>query len=86
MSTHKYHFQYRKEKSLSYPISAAVRIFQGTEERVRNSRGRRAISVRGIQVLLYLGVTCPWRPKHFPIELQWENVVPGIASSFAIKV
>ena len=28
--------------------------FQGTEERVRNSRGRRAISVRATEVLLYL--------------------------------
>ena len=27
--------------------------FQGTEERVRNSRGRRAISVRATEVLLY---------------------------------
>ena len=27
--------------------------FQGTEERVRNSRGRRVISVRATEVLLY---------------------------------
>ena len=28
--------------------------FQGTEERVRNSRGRQAISVRATEVLLYI--------------------------------
>ena len=28
--------------------------FQGTQERVRNSRGRRAISVRATKVLLYI--------------------------------
>ena len=28
--------------------------FQGTEELVRNSHGKRAISVRAIEVLLYL--------------------------------
>ena len=27
--------------------------FQGAQERVRNSRGKRAISVRAIEVLLY---------------------------------
>ena len=28
-------------------------LFQGIQERVRNSRGKRAISVRAIEVLLY---------------------------------
>ena len=28
--------------------------FQGTQERVRNSRGKRAINVRAIEVLLYI--------------------------------
>ena len=28
-------------------------LFHGTQERVRKSRGKRAISVRGIEVLLY---------------------------------
>ena len=27
--------------------------FQGTQERVRNSRGKKAISVRAIEILLY---------------------------------
>ena len=46
-------FNIGKKIPLNYPVSAAVRIFQGTEERVRNSRGRREISVRAIEVLLY---------------------------------
>ena len=30
-----------------------MRFFQGTQKRVRNSRGKRAISIRAIEVLLY---------------------------------
>ena len=40
--------------TLNYPKSAAMEFFQGTQERVRNSRGKRAISVRAIEVLLYI--------------------------------
>ena len=42
-----YHFQYNKKKiALEYfPKSAAMGFFQGTQERVRNSHGKRAISV-----------------------------------------
>ena len=35
-------------------MSAAMGFFQGTQERVRNNQGKRAISVRAIVVLLYL--------------------------------
>ena len=39
-------FNMKKRKiTLNYPKSAAVGFFQGTQERVRNSRGRRAIIV-----------------------------------------
>ena len=34
--------------------------FQGTQERVRNSRRKRAISVRAIEVLLYIGKRLMW--------------------------
>ena len=34
-------------------MSATMGLFQGTQERVRNIRGKRAISVRAIEVLLY---------------------------------
>ena len=34
--------------------SAAMGFLQGTRERVRNSRGKRAISVRATEVLLYI--------------------------------
>ena len=46
--------QYKKLKiSLNYNESAGIGFFQGTEERVRNSRGKRAISVLATEVLLY---------------------------------
>ena len=35
-------------------MSAAMGFFQGTPKRVRNSRGKRAIGVRAIEVLLYI--------------------------------
>ena len=47
-------FNMNEMNTLNYPTSAAMGFFQGTQERVRNSRGKRAISVRAIEVLLYL--------------------------------
>ena len=47
-------FNIKKKITLNYPKSASMGIFfQGTKERVRNSRGKRAISVRATEVLLY---------------------------------
>ena len=46
-------FNIKKKITLNYPRSAAMGFFQGTQERVRNSRGKRAISVRITEVLLY---------------------------------
>ena len=43
----------KRKNTLNYPKTAALWIFQGTQKRVRNSRGKRAISVRAIEVLLY---------------------------------
>ena len=37
-----------------YPESAAMGFFQGTQERVRNRRGKGAISFRATEVLLYV--------------------------------
>ena len=42
----------------SHPKLQPWDFFQGTQERVRNSRGKLAISVRAIKVLLYL--QCKW--------------------------
>ena len=42
-----------KKNTLNYPKSAAMDgFFQGIQECVRNSHGKRAISVRAIEVLL----------------------------------
>ena len=47
-------FNIKKKTTLNYPKSAAMGFFLGTQERVRNSRGKRAISVRATKVLLNL--------------------------------
>ena len=46
-------FNVKEKITLNFPKSAAMAFFQGIQERVRNSRGKRAISVRAIEVLLY---------------------------------
>ena len=46
-------FNMKTKITLNYPKPAAMRFFQGTQERVRNSRGKRAISVRATEALLY---------------------------------
>ena len=54
MSTHNLpFFNMKKKNALNYPKSVAMGFFQGTQEQVRNSRGKRAINVRAIEVLLY---------------------------------
>ena len=49
-------FNIKKKTALNYPNSAARDFFQGTQERVRNSGVKRAISVRATEVLLYLSI------------------------------
>ena len=44
----------KKKHNLNHPKSEAMGFFQGTQGRVRNSRGKRAISFRAIEVLLYM--------------------------------
>ena len=62
MSTHNILFSiYKKANHHNYPKSAAMRFFQGTQERLRNGLGKRAISVGSTEVLLYiLMVGCSW--------------------------
>ena len=52
--THYTVFNMNKKDTINYPKSAAMGLFfQGTQEWVRNSCGKRATSVRAIEVLLY---------------------------------
>ena len=44
-------FNMKKKTTLNYPKIAAMEFFQGIQEQVRNSRGKRAISVRATEVL-----------------------------------
>ena len=53
MSTHnKTVFNIKKKITLNFP-NLQSDYFLGTQERVRNSRGKRATNVRAIEVLLY---------------------------------
>ena len=58
MSTYNIHFQDKmialKLSQHYYYISSHGEKFQGTQNRVRNSRGKRATSVRAIEGLLYI--------------------------------
>ena len=51
----------KKEIALNYSkynnVCSFHGFFQGTQERVRNSRGKKAISVRATEVLLYTGMS-----------------------------
>ena len=55
MSTHNIPFLNMKKKiNLNKPKSASMGFFQGTQERVRNRRGKRAIGVQATGGLFYL--------------------------------
>ena len=57
MSTHNIPFSIQNKKiTLHYPKSAAKEFSLGTQERFRNRGGKRAISVRATEVLLYMDV------------------------------
>ena len=66
MSTHNIPFSILKKKiTVNYPRSAAMGFFQWTQELVRDNRGKRAISVRAIEVLLH---------KHFILRYNFTGV------------
>ena len=50
--------------ALNYPVYNYIcsyhGVFLGTQERVRDSRGKRAIGVRATEVLLYIHCNSPW--------------------------
>ena len=47
---------YKRKSPKIIPNLQIWDFFQGTQERVRNSRGKRATSVRGTEVLLYVNI------------------------------
>ena len=58
MSTHNIPFPiYKKKITQNFPNLHLKDYFLGTQERVRNSQGKRAISVRAIEVLLYIDMS-----------------------------
>ena len=44
----------KKKITLNDPKSAGMEFYEGTQDQVRNSRGKRAISVRATDSLLYV--------------------------------
>ena len=65
MSTHNIHLNINKNITLNHPKALAMEFFIETQERVRNSRGKRATSVRATEFLLYTYQQCllclaPW--------------------------
>ena len=48
-----YHFQYKKVSYPKFNLCSCRIFFQGTQNRARNNRRKRAISVRATEVLLY---------------------------------
>ena len=76
-----YHFQYIKE-NLTYPKSEVIWFFPKDRGRARNSHGKRAISVRATEVLLYLvdvvtiGVLCSIFTTKYLENLQsWKHFI-----------
>ena len=59
-------FNIKKKITLNYPKSAAAGFFQGSQERVRNTGGKRTISVRATEGL------CTWALTVFgDCSLRW---------------
>ena len=49
-------FNTKKNVILIYPKSAAMGFFQGTQERVKNSHSKQAISIPAIEVLCKMSI------------------------------
>ena len=70
-----YSFQYKKKKiTLNYSKSAAKGFFLRTQERVRNSHGKQAISVRATEVLLYFAILAFYITVHSAMKF-WSKCV-----------
>ena len=86
-------FNIKKKVTLNYSKSAAMALFQGTQERVRNSRGKRAISVPATEVLSYADNLAIYKFENcssfFPYLSQFLSVKIGvlmIVELFSISV
>ena len=53
---------------MSYPVPVTGLVLLRTQERVRNSIGKRAISVRATEVLLYIKIETVWSDR---IRAAW---------------
>ena len=91
MSAHNILFSILKKKiTLNYPKSAAKGYFQGTQKRVRNIRGKRAIRVRAIEVLLYIytyifEMLAKTYLPHFQVPVPTFALAPSATSLRAVQ-
>ena len=59
MSTRNIPFSIKKKKiTRNHPKSVATKLFQGSQERVLSSLGKRVISAQATEVLLYIEIIC----------------------------
>ena len=71
MSSNNIPFSIQKKKiTLNYLTFETEILFQETQERVRNGRGKQAISVRATEVLLYMVLI-----QRFKMEILWFKVL-----------
>ena len=71
MSSNNIPFSIQKNKiTLNYLTFETEILFQETQERVRNGRGKQAISDRATEVLLYMVLI-----QRFKMEILWFKVV-----------
>ena len=68
-------FNIKRRIRLNYPKSAAKGFFLGTQEHVRNSCGKRAISVRATEVLLYMSFSRLYQKSGYWLYLS--NLEPS---------
>ena len=88
MSTHKIPFSiyiYKKKNHTKFPKSASKRFFLGTQEGVRNSRSKRVITVRAIEVLLYNVNTGKYLAAIFGPSRE-TKIVTGSTTSLQIPI
>ena len=70
----------KKKITLHYPIYAAMGFFQETHERVRNSRGKRAISVRPTEVVFYFSWMRVFVNIFIIFPIDWKRILSVLLS------
>ena len=67
-------FNIKQKINLNYPKSAGMGFFLGSQERVRNSRGKRAISVRATEAFCLVSLVILKRVSELPYLFGYKKV------------